>query len=181
MLKLSIIDMLFTVASILLIDFFRGLFVRYLSDCWCWDLESKFVSICLNWMKRIKQNKTNRTCYADIGQPPKLASLCCVLSLWHVVSLTHNVTLRCSFPTPSSYQWLPLVGAGKPVSKQGNVTLWESETTLYKERRKTVAFGAIFGSHYVSAVACSFPLNRKRSTSSCLYRLNHHLIKTYIS
>ncbi|XP_031805387.1 transmembrane channel-like protein 3 [Sarcophilus harrisii] len=42
MLKLSIIDMIFTVASILLIDFFRGLFVRYLSDCWCWDLESKF-------------------------------------------------------------------------------------------------------------------------------------------
>ncbi|KAM4749009.1 transmembrane channel-like protein 3 [Rhinophrynus dorsalis] len=42
MLKLSIIDMIFTVASILLIDFFRGLFVRYLSDCCCWDLESKF-------------------------------------------------------------------------------------------------------------------------------------------
>ncbi|XP_010953448.2 transmembrane channel-like protein 3 [Camelus bactrianus] len=42
LLKLSIIDMLFTVASILLIDFFRGLFVRYLSDYWCWDLESKF-------------------------------------------------------------------------------------------------------------------------------------------
>ncbi|XP_078386578.1 transmembrane channel-like protein 3 [Cetorhinus maximus] len=42
MLKLSIIDMLFTVGSILLIDFIRGLFVRYLSDCWCWDLESKF-------------------------------------------------------------------------------------------------------------------------------------------
>lgn len=43
LLKLSVIDMLFTVASILLIDFFRGLFVRYLSDYWCWDLESKFV------------------------------------------------------------------------------------------------------------------------------------------
>lgn len=47
MLKLSIIDMIFTVASILLIDFFRGLCVRYLSDCWCWDLESKFVSTVL--------------------------------------------------------------------------------------------------------------------------------------
>ncbi|KAG7468109.1 hypothetical protein MATL_G00139290 [Megalops atlanticus] len=42
MLKLSIIDMIFTVLSILLIDFIRGLFVRFLSDCWCWDLESKF-------------------------------------------------------------------------------------------------------------------------------------------
>ncbi|KAK5621831.1 hypothetical protein CRENBAI_011419 [Crenichthys baileyi] len=44
MLKLSIIDMIFTVASILLIDFTRGLVVRYLSDCCCWDLESKFFS-----------------------------------------------------------------------------------------------------------------------------------------
>lgn len=45
MLKLSIIDMIFTVASILLIDFIRGLVVRYLSDCCCWDLESKFVGV----------------------------------------------------------------------------------------------------------------------------------------
>ncbi|TMS12809.1 Transmembrane channel-like protein 3, partial [Larimichthys crocea] len=48
MLKLSIIDMIFTVASILLIDFIRGLVVRYLSDCCCWDLESKFVSLFLS-------------------------------------------------------------------------------------------------------------------------------------
>lgn len=43
MLKLSIIDMLFTVASVLLIDLCRGLCVRYLGDCCCWDLERKFV------------------------------------------------------------------------------------------------------------------------------------------
>ncbi|CAK6442389.1 unnamed protein product [Pipistrellus nathusii] len=42
LLKLSIIDMLFTVAGVLLIDLFRGLCVRYLSDYWCWDLERKF-------------------------------------------------------------------------------------------------------------------------------------------
>lgn len=48
MLKLSIIDMIFTVASILLIDFIRGLVVRYLSDCCCWDLESKFVRLTLD-------------------------------------------------------------------------------------------------------------------------------------
>ncbi|XP_060035492.1 transmembrane channel-like protein 3 [Erinaceus europaeus] len=42
MLKLSVIDMLFTAASVLLLDCLRGLCVRYLSDCWCWDLESQF-------------------------------------------------------------------------------------------------------------------------------------------
>ncbi|XP_045081291.1 transmembrane channel-like protein 3 [Coregonus clupeaformis] len=42
MLKLSIIDMIFTVASILLIDFIRGLVVRYLSDCCCWDLKPEY-------------------------------------------------------------------------------------------------------------------------------------------
>lgn len=63
MLKLSIIDMIFTVASILLIDFIRGLVVRYLSDCCCWDLESKFVSLkhCLEPWRCLLHQFTSET------------------------------------------------------------------------------------------------------------------------
>jgi transmembrane channel-like protein len=31
-----------TVAAILVIDFVRGLWIRYCSDWWCWDIESTF-------------------------------------------------------------------------------------------------------------------------------------------
>ncbi len=41
--KLTIFDLGTTVATILLIDFFRGLCVRCCNPCWCWDLERKFV------------------------------------------------------------------------------------------------------------------------------------------
>lgn len=61
MLKLSIIDMIFTVASILLIDFIRGLVVRYLSDCCCWDLESKFVSCLKVIYKSLKLSVAHTT------------------------------------------------------------------------------------------------------------------------
>ncbi|XP_064649302.1 trichohyalin-like isoform X2 [Lineus longissimus] len=42
MYKLTAMDLVMTGAGILVIDFFRGLFVRYANICWCWDLELKF-------------------------------------------------------------------------------------------------------------------------------------------
>ncbi|MED6234932.1 hypothetical protein ATANTOWER_008688 [Ataeniobius toweri] len=64
MLKLSIIDMIFTVASILLIDFTRGLVVRYLSDCCCWDLESKFYEA----TRRTRQRRSPCGSTSDVQQ-----------------------------------------------------------------------------------------------------------------
>ncbi|XP_017769171.1 PREDICTED: transmembrane channel-like protein 3 [Nicrophorus vespilloides] len=40
--KLTVMDLVLTVLSTLAIDFFRGIFVRYMNNCWCWDLEKKF-------------------------------------------------------------------------------------------------------------------------------------------
>lgn len=31
-----------TVVSTFMVDFFRAVFVRYMNNCWCWDLEKKF-------------------------------------------------------------------------------------------------------------------------------------------
>lgn len=31
-----------TVAAIMVIDFLRGLWIRYCSDWWCWDIEATF-------------------------------------------------------------------------------------------------------------------------------------------
>jgi len=38
-------DFVMNVAAILIIDFFRGLFVRFCNRWWCWNLETHFVSI----------------------------------------------------------------------------------------------------------------------------------------
>lgn len=31
-----------TVFSTIMVDFLRAVFVRYMNNCWCWDLEKKF-------------------------------------------------------------------------------------------------------------------------------------------
>uniref|UniRef100_A0A1I7YCA8 TMC domain-containing protein n=1 Tax=Steinernema glaseri TaxID=37863 RepID=A0A1I7YCA8_9BILA len=41
--KLVTMDLYITIASILLIDFARGIWVKYCSSWWCWDLETTFV------------------------------------------------------------------------------------------------------------------------------------------
>lgn len=40
--KLTMMDLVLTILSIMGIDFFRALFVRYMNNCWCWDLEKQF-------------------------------------------------------------------------------------------------------------------------------------------
>uniref|UniRef100_A0A914YGH5 TMC domain-containing protein n=1 Tax=Panagrolaimus superbus TaxID=310955 RepID=A0A914YGH5_9BILA len=43
--KLVTIDLYITIGSILVIDFLRGLWIKYCSSWWCWDIETVFVSI----------------------------------------------------------------------------------------------------------------------------------------
>lgn len=40
--KLTVMDLILTVLYIIVIDFFRAVFVRYVNGCWCWDLEKRF-------------------------------------------------------------------------------------------------------------------------------------------
>uniref|UniRef100_A0A1I7W9H3 TMC domain-containing protein n=1 Tax=Heterorhabditis bacteriophora TaxID=37862 RepID=A0A1I7W9H3_HETBA len=42
--KLVTMDLIVTMVSILLIDFIRGLWIKYCSAWWCWDIETTFVS-----------------------------------------------------------------------------------------------------------------------------------------
>lgn len=42
LIKLTVMDLIMTILSTLAIDFFRGIFVRVMNKCWCWDLEKKF-------------------------------------------------------------------------------------------------------------------------------------------
>ncbi|KAF5303691.1 hypothetical protein FQR65_LT00835 [Abscondita terminalis] len=40
--KLTVMDSVFTIAGTVGMDFLRGVFVRVMNRCWCWDLEKKF-------------------------------------------------------------------------------------------------------------------------------------------
>lgn len=40
--KITVMDLVMTALSTLFMDFFRGIFVRVMNNCWCWDLEKKF-------------------------------------------------------------------------------------------------------------------------------------------
>lgn len=40
--KLTVMDLFMTIMSTLAMDFFRGVFVRVMNNCWCWDLEKIF-------------------------------------------------------------------------------------------------------------------------------------------
>lgn len=41
--KLITMDLVMSILSILFVDFFRGLWVRYCNRWWCWNLEVYFV------------------------------------------------------------------------------------------------------------------------------------------
>lgn len=45
MVKLTVLDLVFTIFTTLFMDFFRALFVRFMNKCWCWDLEKKFPKV----------------------------------------------------------------------------------------------------------------------------------------
>lgn len=43
--KLTVLDLVFTIFATLFMDFFRALFVRFMNKCWCWDLEKNFPKV----------------------------------------------------------------------------------------------------------------------------------------
>lgn len=43
--KLTVMDLVATIASTLFMDFFRALFVRFFNKFWCWDLEKRYPKV----------------------------------------------------------------------------------------------------------------------------------------
>lgn len=43
--KLTVLDLIFTIITTLFMDFFRALFVRFMNKFWCWDLEKKWPKV----------------------------------------------------------------------------------------------------------------------------------------
>ncbi|XP_056629914.1 transmembrane channel-like protein [Diorhabda sublineata] len=42
LMSITVMDLIMTIVPSLGMDFFRGIFVRVMNRCWCWDLEKKF-------------------------------------------------------------------------------------------------------------------------------------------
>lgn len=59
--KLVTMDLYITIASILIIDFFRGLWIRHCSAWWCWDIESTFPEY-----GNLHFNKKNNACFRRV-------------------------------------------------------------------------------------------------------------------
>lgn len=51
--KLTVLDLIFTIFATLFMDFFRALFVRFMNKCWCWDLEKKFPKVMSDFLNMI--------------------------------------------------------------------------------------------------------------------------------
>lgn len=43
--KLTVLDLIFTIITTLFMDFFRALFVRFMNKFWCWDLEKRWPKV----------------------------------------------------------------------------------------------------------------------------------------
>lgn len=65
--RLTVSDILVTYITILVGDFVRACFVRFVNYCWCWDLEAGFVSLCLITEKTEVTQDHLVKCYKHFG------------------------------------------------------------------------------------------------------------------
>lgn len=48
--KLTVLDLIFTIITTLFMDFFRALFVRFMNKFWCWDLEKRWPKVYVTYI-----------------------------------------------------------------------------------------------------------------------------------
>lgn len=42
--KLTVMDLVMTIGTTVITDYIRAVFIRYLNNYWCWDMEVRWVS-----------------------------------------------------------------------------------------------------------------------------------------
>jgi len=72
--KLVTMELYITIISIFVIDFLRGIWIRYCSSFWCWDIENFFVSFLFQFifiliLAGIWRVQSGRECAAHLQQP----------------------------------------------------------------------------------------------------------------